>query len=111
MTLSMIVLAGVRPFPAQGQRVSVDAALHTSERSYVQATGEATVSASPDQALIEIGVISQGSTAVAASAQNAGQTSAVLDDLAKLLGGSRKLRTTSYSVRPNYQHPKPGRPR
>ena len=102
----MFVLAWGRPLPAQ--RFSFDAALHTSEKPYVQATGEATVSAKPDQALVEIGVISQGSTAVAVSGQNARQTDAVFADLTRLLGGSKKLKTTNYSMRPNYQYPKPG---
>jgi uncharacterized protein YggE len=78
------------------------------EKPYVQATGEATVSAKPDQAVIEIGVVTQGATAVAAAAQNATQTDAVLVDLRKLLGGSNLFKTSSYSVRANYQNPKPG---
>ena len=102
----MLVWAG--PLPAQAQRVSIDAALHTADKPYVQATGEATMSAKPDQALIEIGVVTQGATAMAASAQNAKQTDAVLADLRRRLSGSNRLKTVSYSVRANYQHPKPG---
>ena len=104
----MVALACGGPNPALGQRVSVDAALHTADKPYVQVSGEATVSAKPDQAVVEIGVATQGATASAAAAQNAKQTEAVLADLRKLLGGSNKLRTTSYSVRPNYEYPKPG---
>jgi uncharacterized protein YggE len=106
--IGMIVLAWGRPLPAQGQRFSFDASLHTSEKPYVQATGDGSISAKPDQALIEIGVVSQGATAVIAVAQNAKQTDSVLADLASLPGGSRKLKTTNYSVRPTYQYPKPG---
>jgi len=104
----MIVLVWGGPKLARGQRVSLDAALHMSDKPYVQATGEATVSAKPDQALVEIGVVSQGSTAIATAAQNAKQTAAVLADLHKLLGGINQLKTTNYSVRPSYQYPKPG---
>ncbi|HLN02095.1 MAG TPA: SIMPL domain-containing protein [Bryobacteraceae bacterium] len=64
--------------------------------------------AKPDQAVVEIGVISQGATAVAAAAQNAKQTDVVLADLSSALGGTTKLKTTSYSVQPNYRYPKPG---
>src|SRR5204863_9139464 len=46
--------------------------------------------------------------AVAVAAQNARQTEAVLAVLTNLLGGNKKLKTTSYSVRPNYHYPKPG---
>lgn len=104
----MIALVCGGPLPIMGQRVSIDAALHTGDKPYVQATGEATVSAKPDQAVVEIGVISQGATAVAVAGQNAKQTETVLADLAGLLGKGKKLKTTSYSVRPNYQSPKPG---
>ena len=108
LLFAMVALAWCRPVPAQRQRVSIDAALHTSEKPYVQATGEATISARPDQAVIEIGVVSQASNASAAAAQNAKQTDAVLGELNTLLGRNRKVRTTSYSVRPNFQYPKPG---
>jgi len=53
-------------------------------------------------------VVSQAATANAASAQNAKQTDAVLGELNTLLGQKRKVRTTSYFVRPNFQYPKPG---
>lgn len=106
--MGMIGLAWSLAVPVHGQRVSIDAGLHWADKAYVEATGEATVSAKPDQAVIEIGVISQGPTAVAVAAQNAKQTDLVLADLTRLLGGNKQLRTTNYSVRPNYQYPKPG---
>lgn len=74
----------------------------------MQATGEGTISAKPDQAVVEIGVVSQATTSAAAAAQNARQTTAFLAELDRLLGANKKLRTTSYSIRPNYQYPKPG---
>jgi uncharacterized protein YggE len=95
-------------YPLQAQHVSIDAALRTSDRSYVQATGDATVSAKPDQAIIDIGIVTQGATALSVAAQNAKQTDSVLADLRKTLTGSNQLKTASYSVRPNYQSPKPG---
>src|ERR1022692_3194156 len=94
--------------PLLAQRVSIDAAVRTSDKSYVQATGEATVSAKPDQAIIDIGVVTQGATAESVAAQNAKQTDAVLANLRKTLAENGQLKTTSYSVRPNYQIPKPG---
>jgi uncharacterized protein YggE len=103
----VVVLAWGGSLTAQAQKVSIDAALHTSDKAYIQTTGEATISVKPDQAVIEIGVTSQASNVNAASTQNAKQTTAVLDELKSLLGG-QKVRTTSYSVRPNFQYPKPG---
>jgi uncharacterized protein YggE len=92
----------------QAERVSIDAALHQSDKSYVQATGEATISAKPDQVVIDIGVVTQGATAATVAAQNAKQTDAVLADLHKILAATDQLKTTSYSVKPDYQTPKPG---
>ncbi len=66
------------------------------------------MSAKPDQAVVEIGVVSQGATVAAAAAQNAKQTDTVLAGLTSLLKGNNNIRTTSYSVRPNYTSPKPG---
>jgi uncharacterized protein YggE len=90
------------------QRVSIDAALHTTEKPYIVATGEATVSAKPDQAIIEIGVVTQAANVMAVAAQNAKQTDSELADMRRLLIGSNQPRTTTYSVRPSYQNPKPG---
>jgi uncharacterized protein YggE len=104
--LAIVFMAFGRPL--QAQKVSIDAALRTSDKSYVQATGEATVSAKPDQAIIDIGVVTQGATAVSVAAQNAKQTDAVLADLRKIVSGSNRLKTTSYSVRPNFQASKQG---
>lgn len=101
----MLLSSGIT-LPAQ--RVSVDAALHTSDKSYIQASGEATISAKPDQALIEIAVVTQGATGAAAAALNAKQVETVLSELRKVLTGSNQIKTTDYSVRPNYQYPKPG---
>jgi uncharacterized protein YggE len=106
LALAVAALAWGRPALAQGQRVSIDAALHTSDKPY--AAGEATVSAKPGQAVIEIGVVSQASNANAASTQKAKQTDAVLAELNALLSSGKKVRTTSYSVRPNLQYLKPG---
>lgn len=94
--------------PVFAQHASIDANVRMSDKPYLLATGEATVSANPDRAVIQIGVVTQGSTAAQVSAQNASQTDAVLADLRKLLASSSQLKTTGYSVRPNYQSPKPG---
>jgi uncharacterized protein len=106
--IGIVLMFWGQPLPAQ--KVSIDAALRTSDKSYVQATGEATVSAKPDQATIDIGVVTQGATAASVAAQNAAQTDAVLADLRKMLAANDQLKTTSYSVRPNYLSPKPGTP-
>jgi uncharacterized protein len=75
----------------------------------VRASGEATVSAKPDRAQISIGVVTQAPTAQAASAQNATQTSAVLDAVKRALGSNGEIKTSGYSISPQYQYTN-GRP-
>ena len=106
-TVGIVLLAYCQPLAGQG-RVSIDAALHNTDKPYIEATGEATVSVKPDQAVIEIGVVTQSATVVIVAEQNAKETNAVLTDMRRLLGGSAQIKTTIYSVRPNYQTPKPG---
>ena len=73
-------------------------------RASVTATGEATVSANPDQATISVSVSNTASTAIDASNQNAAQTSAVIAALRGVMGSSDELKTVAYSLYPNYNN-------
>ena len=75
----------------------------------IRASGEATVHAKPDRAQISIGVMTQAPTAQAAAAQNATQTTAVLNALKRSLGASGEIKTSGYSISPQYQYAN-GRP-
>lgn len=99
----VFALAGLPLFP---QPAPVDTAAQA--KPYLQATGEATISATPDQAVIEFGVVTQNANAADAAAQNAKQTDAALAEVRKLVGAGDQVKTTGYSVQPNYQTPKPG---
>ncbi|HXG67892.1 MAG TPA: SIMPL domain-containing protein [Blastocatellia bacterium] len=74
----------------------------------VRVTGEATVMAKPDQAQIDIGVVTQAATAQAAASQNAQQLDAVLAELRSALGPSADIQTIGYSLNPVYRYPKEG---
>jgi uncharacterized protein len=74
----------------------------------VRATGEAVITVKPDEAKLDIGVVTQATTAEAAASQNATQSRAVLDKLRGVLGPKADIRTISYSVNPNYQYPREG---
>jgi len=74
---------------------------------YVRVHGEATVSVDPDQAQIDIGVITQGATAEAASDANAKQAQAVIDQL-KSAAPAAVIKTVNFSINPNYRYPKDG---
>src|SRR5947209_14425697 len=74
----------------------------------VRASGEATVTAKPDRAQVTIGVLSQAPTAQAAAAQNAAQTTEVLNAMKGALGGNGEVKTAEYSISPDYQYSRDG---
>lgn len=74
---------------------------------FVRASGDAVVEVKPDQAIINIGVVTQAPTAAAAASQNAAQTQAVLDKIKGEAGARADIRTVGYSVNPNYRYPNP----
>lgn len=77
-------------------------------RPTIRVTGEATVTAKPDRAEINIGVLTQATTGQAAATQNAQKQDAVLSELRKVLGLAAEIKTISYSLSPNYRYPKEG---
>jgi uncharacterized protein YggE len=74
----------------------------------IRVTGEAAVMANPDQAKIDIGVVTQAERADAAALRNAERTEAVLAALHKTLGQGAEIKTISYSINPNYRYPQEG---
>lgn len=103
-----ILFATVICAAAQAQPLSFNAALHMSDKPYIQATGEATVSVKPDRAVIDIGVVTEETTAAGAALKNATQTETVLANFRGLVNTRGHVTTATYSVRPNYRVPKPG---
>ena len=75
----------------------------------IRVHGEATVSAEPDQAQFDIGVVTQAANAKAATDQNGTQTNALVQQLRTLLPRS-DIKTVNFSVNPNYRYPKEGAP-
>jgi len=74
----------------------------------IRVTGEATITVKPDQAEINLGVVTQAETGQAAAAQNAKKQDAVLGELRKAMGVAAEIKTISYSLNPNYRYPKEG---
>jgi len=77
-------------------------------RRLVRATGDATLSTKPDQARINVGVVTQAATAQEASTQNAAQVETVLARLRQVLGAAGEMKTIGYSLTPNYKYPQGG---
>lgn len=101
-TLVMMILFG-----------SAAQAQHSSDRTKIPSitvSGEATIFAEPDQAQIDIGVITQARSAPEASKENAERLSRVLAELKKSLGTGDEVKTSGYSLTPNYRHPQGGKP-
>ena len=76
----------------------------------ITVSGDATISAEPDQAEIDIGVVTQARTAPDASKENAERLARVLAEIKKQLGKGDEVKTSGYSVAPNYRYPQGGKP-
>jgi uncharacterized protein YggE len=74
----------------------------------IQVTATATMSANPDAALIELGLTTNAASVEQASAANRTKMNAVLTELRKVLEPSAEIKTSNYSVHPQYTEPKPG---
>ena len=76
----------------------------------ITANGEAVITAEPDQAQIDIGVVTQARNAPEAAKENAEKTSRVMTEIKKLLGRNDEIKTASYTLNPNYRYPQGGKP-
>jgi uncharacterized protein len=92
------------------------ASAHSQEREQwfkapsITANGEALITTEPDQAQIDIGVVTQARGAPEASKENAATTSRVTAEIKKLLGKGDEVKTASYTLNPNYRYPQGGKP-
>jgi uncharacterized protein len=68
----------------------------------IQATGSASMQVTPDQASLDVGVVTSAPTAQESAAQNATQTTAVLNAVKAVLGNNGTVQTQYYSVSPRY---------
>jgi uncharacterized protein YggE len=64
----------------------------------------------PDQAEIDIGVVSQAGNAPDAGRQNADRVARVLAEVKKIVGPGDEIKTASYSLNPTYRTPQGGKP-
>jgi uncharacterized protein len=74
----------------------------------IRTLGEATVAVKPDQAQIDIGIVTQAESAQSAAQDNAQKLEMVLTELRKLLGPQADLKTISYALSPLFHYPQPG---
>jgi uncharacterized protein YggE len=74
----------------------------------VTATGEATVTATPDQAQMTVAVVTQAPTADQAAADNARKSEAVIAAVRAALEPGAEVKTVGYTIAPNYVYPPQG---
>jgi uncharacterized protein YggE len=74
----------------------------------VTVRGEGVVTAEPDLAEIEVGVVTDARTAPQAGKDNAAKLAKVIAEVKKLLGPGDEVKTIGYSLSPNYRYPKEG---
>lgn len=85
--------------------VAISSALvfaQTAPSGSIQASGNASILANPDEAQISVGVTTDGATAQAAAQANAAQTTTVINAIKNVLGASGTIQTIGYSVNPRY---------
>lgn len=71
----------------------------------IQVTGTGTVSGAPDQALLDLGVQTQASTATQATSENAAAMTNVINALTAAGVSKDSIQTISYSLNPVYSNP------
>ena len=78
------------------------------EPSSIRVTGDATVTAKPDQAQIDVAVVTQADNSQRAVQDNADAASQVMSALKPRVGGQGKLDTIGYSLQPQFRYPRGG---
>ena len=84
------------------------AAAQTDEpKPQIRVTGRATVSVQPEQASVDVGVVTEAPEAKDAARLNAQKLDFVLKAIRNALGSGAKFETVSYSLNPVYRYPEP----
>jgi uncharacterized protein YggE len=104
MKYFFVVLLACAVSQVKGQQI-------TSPVSSIRVTGDAVVSAKPERAQIDVGVLTQEKQSQNAATQNARQMDSIMAALHKLLGADADIKTVNYSLSPDYQYrPLGGKP-
>jgi uncharacterized protein YggE len=103
LVLAVLPALFLLPVSAVGQTSTQPA-----QPASIQVTATAIITAKPDQAHIEVGVVTQSATAQSATLDNAQRVDATITAIRKILGSGGEIKTIGYSVRPVYRYPKEG---
>jgi len=83
------------------------AAAQTSDSPQIRVTGRATVSVPPEEASVDVGVVTEAPEAKDAARLNAQKLDFVLKAIRNALGSGANFETVSYSLNPVYRYPEP----
>src|SRR5215470_19944694 len=104
-SIALLIMLAIFPSVASAQQTERPPRLPS-----VTANGEAVITVEPDQAQIDIGVVTQARNAPEAAKENADKLARVMAEVKKLLGKGDEVKTASYSLSPNYRYPQGGKP-
>lgn len=85
-------------------RRGAEATSGTSGLTRVTVSGEATVQAQPDTAMVSVGVTTQGRNALAAQQENARSSDAIVRAVRDAAGANAEVQTSGYSLQPQYAY-------
>ncbi len=74
----------------------------------IQASAEAVVTVKPDQAQMDVGVVTQNANAQAAVQESSRRVDATISAIRNVLGEGGDVKTVGYAVRPDYRYAKEG---
>src|SRR5687768_1903078 len=88
----------------QQQQATPGAGQASRNLSRVIVSGDAVVKAEPDTAVLTVAVVTQNASASEAQAENASKTEAVLRAVRAAAGAGAEVRTSGYSLQPQYAY-------
>ena len=107
MKLALMFIAAMLLTPASGHAQPTDKRMGPPS---VTAAGEAVITVEPDQAEIDIGVVTQSRSAPDAARENAAKLARVMAEIKETLGKGDEVKTASYSLTPDYRYPQGRQP-
>lgn len=108
--VAVLLLAAAQSSSAQTGGAAVTGGAR-SELTRVVVTGEALVRAQPDTAVVQVAVVTQNASASEAQAENASKSEAVVRAVKAAAGAGAEVKTSGYSLQPQYDYRDAGSPR
>ena len=112
--LDYLIVAGIIALSAGALYLAIttyDRVTYPSTYNSVTLSGEGRVSATPDIALVELSILTEGDTSKAAQDENSKKSKSLTDYLKNQGIDEKDIKTTGYNIYPQYYYPSSDRPR